>query len=53
MTLPEAITRHIVTPGTVDGYAVWLCKTCGQYLCWYLGKLHFTCTCHDRELAEA
>jgi hypothetical protein len=48
MTLPEALTSGIVT---VSG-DIYVCATCGRYLCWYLGKLHFQadCHCHDAKL---
>ena len=50
MNLPDAITRGLIAPATLDGASVWVCAKCHQYLCYYLGKYHFVCTCHEAEL---
>jgi hypothetical protein len=48
MTLAAALTSGIVI---VSG-DVYVCATCGRYLCWYLGKYHFQedCHCNDEKL---
>ena len=48
MILADALTQQIVI---VSG-DTYVCATCGRYLCWYMGKLHFheECHCHDDKI---
>lgn len=47
MTLAEALTRRIVIPQSNGWMWLYVCARCGCYLCWYLGKLHFSCECNN------
>ena len=44
--------KVVVSEENIDGNLIYLCGKCGQYLVYYLGKYHFTCTCYDKELEE-
>jgi hypothetical protein len=50
MTLEQALTNKIVIPKPYDNQWVYFCATCGKYLCYYLGKYCFQCSCHDDKL---
>jgi hypothetical protein len=52
MNLADALTERIVTESSLDNLRVWACAVCGAHLCYYLGRYHFVCSCHDARLEK-
>jgi len=42
--------KIVVSEENIDGSLIYLCGVCKQYLVYYMGKYHFTCECHKKEL---